>query len=295
MLSLLLTHFTTCPLLSHVSHVQPSFQSVTYSSLRQQAKSVHGQVHRLHMPASCAPAYQALRARVPAPRQRAARPPPPPQRAPQRVLGAPGHIRSISKASWAGRPLSDTAAHHYLLFHAATCMACTAAPRSFAQTVHRCRPGQHAASVPVAAHAQPAARLLIELRALERSRCGKLLLGCCLRLSARLAHLGKFLRSAGIAHVGKTSLTARDQLSSASLCPMLLHLNGACSRVIHRPTRPHSAEPSLGRAALPHCRTDSMSCTCLFSSARSSASAAANRSSAAASASARALAHAWCT
>jgi len=48
--------------------------------------------------------------------------------------------------------------------------------------------------MPVAAHAQPAARLLVKLRALERQRRGDALLGRCLRLgarlSARLVHLG---------------------------------------------------------------------------------------------------------
>jgi len=51
-----------------------------------------------------------------------------------------------------------------------------------------------------AAHAQPAARLLVELRALERQRCGNALLGRYLRLGARLSpslvHLGTTARSA---------------------------------------------------------------------------------------------------
>jgi hypothetical protein len=84
--------------------------------------------------------------------------------------------------------------------HAARRMACKAAPHSLPHTQCTKTSQGSAVDIPVAAHAQPAARLLDKLRALECQRCGNLLLGCCLRrarLGARLIHLGKFARSGG--------------------------------------------------------------------------------------------------
>jgi len=70
----------------------------------------------------------------------------------------------------------------------------------------------------------------------------------------------------------------------------------AVSSIVWRMHPPHapSAEAGQGSAALSRCRTNRLSCTCLSSSARSSASAAAIRCSAASSA-ARASARAWST
>jgi len=181
--------------------------------------------------------------------------------------------------------------------HAATCRACAAVSFTISHT--RLLQNQAQALQPVAAHAQQAARLLVKPRALEGQRCGNALLGRCLhhaRLETRLVHLGTLLNQQGMAHAhahahahAKTSLPSL-RLNTVSLCPMLPHPHGACSRLDHRLAHAPSAEASQISAALPH---DSMSCTCLLNSARSSASAAAKRCSAAASASARASARAW--
>ncbi len=56
---------------------------------------------------------------------------------------------------------------------------------SVLQSLHRAACGS-AASIPTAAHAQPAARLLDKLSSLMLERCGRALLGRCLRLGARL-------------------------------------------------------------------------------------------------------------
>ncbi len=71
-------------------------------------------------------------------------------------------------------------------------MACKAAPRSLLHT-QITETGQGST-----ADTQHAARLLVKVRALERQRCGNVLLGCCLRrarLGARLVHLGALTRS----------------------------------------------------------------------------------------------------
>ncbi len=84
------------------------------------------------------------------------------------------------------------------------------------------------------AHAQPAARLLVELRALERQRCRNALLGCCLRrarLGARLVHLGRSAQSAGhgTRWVNKLAFTMAELFS---LCLMLPHAHGECNRLL---------------------------------------------------------------
>jgi len=56
---------------------------------------------------------------------------------------------------------------------------------SVLQSLHRAGCGS-AASIPTAAHAQPAARLLDKLSSLMLERRGRALLGRCLRLGARL-------------------------------------------------------------------------------------------------------------
>jgi len=104
---------------------------------------------------------------------------------------------------------------------------------SVAQAVQQCQAGYvSAAAIPVAIHAQPAARLLVELRALERQRCGSALLGCCLRrarLSMRLAHLGILSRSAGPGACWEDKKYSH-RLSCAIMCPKLSHLN--CVRAV---------------------------------------------------------------
>ncbi len=147
-------------------------------------------------------------------------------------------------------------------------------------------------------HARQAARLLGELRALMRQRGGEALLGCRLRLSARLyaclVHLRKCARSVrrGTSHwTGLPSL----RLSPSYACPMPPRWHGVCSRLNHYLTHTHSANRARAVGALLQFRTASMSSTCSSSSARSCASAAAMRCSAAASASPRASARAWCT
>jgi hypothetical protein len=81
------------------------------------------------------------------------------------------------------------------------------------------------------------------------------------------------------------------QLAFSPCC----HIGMACAAVSTIVwTHAKSAKASQSSAALPHCCTNRLSCTCLSSSARSSASAAAMRCSAAASA-ARASACAWST
>ncbi len=154
-----------------------------------------------------------------------------------------------------------------------------------------------AASMPVAAHAQPAARLLVELRALERQRRGNALLGCCLRLGVRLnstlVHLGISAQSGThheqdrrfhilqlipiiIAHAAWRMAFLATPLAFAAHT-VHQHRPGQCSE---HPMTPHMH--SQLRA-------------CLSSSARSSASAAATRCSVATSASARASVRAWST
>ncbi len=146
-----------------------------------------------------------------------------------------------------------------------------ASTQSAAHTVHKLKGQGSAADMPVAAHAQRAARLLDKLRALERQRCGKLLLDCCLRrarLGARLVHLGKFAQLG----VHERRWVVEIDLSPAEVrFYMLPRRRSMCSRLNHCLAHARSARPSLCCAAVPHCCTDSMGCTCLSSSARSSA------------------------
>jgi len=175
-------------------------------------------------------------------------------------------------------------------------MACTAAPRSFAHTVHQHRPGQCAADMPVAAHAQQAARLLVKLRALERQRRGDALLGRRLRLGARL--------SARLVHLGTSAQSARRheqdgrfqtlQLISifCSMPPRAWHVQ-RLHAALHTQCTNTGQGSVLRTCLLPHMHSQLRAC--FTSSARSSASAAATRCSAAASASARASVRAWST
>jgi len=82
-----------------------------------------------------------------------------------------------------------TADHQTYMPRAAACMACKAASPTACCTQSL----PNADSNPIAAHAQPAARLRDKLRALMLQRRGKARLGCRLRLGARLgahfAHL----------------------------------------------------------------------------------------------------------
>jgi len=168
-------------------------------------------------------------------------------------------------------------------------MACKAAPRSLLHT-QMTETGQGSAEIPVAAHAQQAARLLDKLCALECQRCSKLLLGCCLGralLGVRLVHLGKFAQSA------EHGTRWTDKLAfSPAICAPCCHIRMARAAV--PPTVPRIYTLQNQARAAQHCRTNRVSCTCLCS-ARSSASAAATRCSAAASASVRASVRAWCT
>ena len=97
-----------------------------------------------------------------------------------------------------------------------------------------------AADIPVAAHAQQAARLLDKLCALERQRCGNALLGCCLhhaRLKTHLVHLGTLPRSAG--HVRKTKLA----FTPAEICFFVPHAVASAWRV--QPTQASSRARAL--------------------------------------------------
>ncbi len=154
--------------------------------------------------AGCAPAWRAPHAHAPAPRQRAARPLPPPRRAPQCVLGAPG---------------ADLLSKQGVMNRTCASIQCSSSPSPLPTLPRKCRVKRvplavwcthsaiifkagygSAANIPVLAHAQPAARLLVKLHTLQRQRCGDALLSCCLRLGARLSeclvHLGTCAYSA---------------------------------------------------------------------------------------------------
>jgi len=91
---------------------------------------------------------------------------------------------------------------------------------SDAQTVLQCKAGYgSAADIPVAVHAQPVARLLVELRTHERQCRGKTLHGSCARLRARSVHLGRNARSA---RRGTLCHTLAVSAKLTMLCPMLI-------------------------------------------------------------------------
>jgi len=87
----------------------------------------------------------------------------------------------------------------------------------------------NADSIPIAAHAQPAARLLDKLRTLMLQRRGKVRLGCRLRLGARLsaclAHLGKLLYLIKSWHI-MSRRRDRLQLVSVTTCATSLRAWG---------------------------------------------------------------------
>ncbi len=145
-----------------------------------------------------------------------------------------------------------------------------------------------------AARAQQAARLLDKLRALERQRRGKALLGRCLRLGARL--------SARLVHLGTTALRARHHVQDRRFHTLQLISNTvahaamrmACKAAPRSLLHTQITETGQGKRSGLLLHTHGQLRACLSYSARSSASAAAMRCSAAASA-ARASARAWPT
>ena len=117
--------------------------------------------------------------------------------------------------------------------HAAMRMACKAAPRSLLHT-QITETGQGKRSGPAAAHARPAARLLVVLCALERQRCGNALLGCCLRrarLGACLAYLGILPRSG--AHGTHWDDKNYSHRLSSAMCPQAT-TGAAVSTIVSR-------------------------------------------------------------
>jgi len=140
-------------------------------------------------------------------RPAAARLPPPPQRAPRRELGAPGQRVLLDKQSKAR--YGETSLRPAEVINAGPILPRAERSRLAHRLSHTCsaEPGSGVAAT--AARAQQAARLLGDIRALERQRRGKALFGHRLHLVERLGaceqHLGALPRSAEHAHMSEIS------------------------------------------------------------------------------------------